>query len=152
MAFQSNGSSSSRIGSGLASTQTSLSEINVTPLVDVMLVLLIVFMISAPMMQQGVQVDLPKANAGTLNETPEQIVLVVTSRQEVMINGNVIPKGQLRTKLEGISSAKRNVEVFIQADQKVPYGFVAQVMAEVKQAKITRVGLVTDPGDPKQRL
>lgn len=135
-----------------ASAQSSLSEINVTPLVDVMLVLLIVFMVSAPMMQQGVQVDLPKANAGSLSETPEQIVLVVNSRQEVSINNHVIPKGQLRTKLEGIASAKRNVEVFIQADQKVAYGFIAQVIAEVKQARISRVGLVTDPGDPNARL
>ena len=133
-------------------TQTALSEINVTPLVDVMLVLLIVFMISAPMMQQGIQVELPKANAGSLNEAPEPIMLVIAHDQTVSINGNRIPSGQLRTKLEGIASVKSNVDVMIQADHRVPYGFIAQVMAEVKQAKITRVGLVTEPADPNSRL
>lgn len=131
---------------------TALAEINVTPLVDVMLVLLIVFMISAPLMQQGIQVDLPKANAGSLSEIPDQLVLVVTKSRQVTINGNVVPAGGLRVKLEAVSSVKPNIEVFIQADQGVPYGFVAQVMAEVKQARIHRVGLVTEPGDPNSRL
>lgn len=137
----------------MQNTQSALSEINVTPLVDVMLVLLIVFMITAPMMQQGVQVELPKANAGALNEAPEPLILSVTSDQTILLNGTRIQSGQLRTKLTGISDAKNgNVDVMIQADQRVPYGFIAQVIAEVKQAKITRVGLVTDPADPKSRL
>jgi biopolymer transport protein TolR len=133
-------------------TQTALSEINVTPLVDVMLVLLIVFMISAPLMQQGIQVDLPKANAPTLSEIPDQLVLVVDKSKSVTMNGNHIPEGTLRTRLEAISKAKPEIQVFIQADKSIPYGFIAQVMAEVKQAKITRVGLVTEPGDPNSRL
>lgn len=139
------GSSSSRIPSALA-------EINVTPLVDVMLVLLIIFMVAAPMMQQGVQVDLPKASAGTLNDVPDQLVLAVNRGKQITINGNVIEQGSLRSRLEAISSVKPDVQVFIQADQSVPYGFVAQVMAEAKKAKITRVGLVTEPGDPNQKL
>lgn len=135
------------------STPTTLAEINVTPLVDVMLVLLIVFMISAPLMQQGVSVDLPKANAGSLNEVPDQLVLVVTKAREIQINGNTIENGTLRVRLQAISSVKPNVEVFIKADQGVPYGFVAQVMAEVKNARINRVGLVTaESEDPNFRL
>lgn len=137
---------------GVRSAPTTLAEINVTPLVDVMLVLLIVFMISAPLMQQGVQVDLPKANAGTLSEVPDQIVLVITKGQKIQINGNSIERGALRSKLEAIAAVKPNVEVFIQADQGVPYGYVAQVMAEIKKAKINRLGLVTDPGDPNLKL
>ena len=129
-----------------------LSEINVTPLVDVMLVLLIVFMISAPLMQQGVQVDLPKANAGSLNQVPSQLMLVISKAQKVAINGNTVETGTLRVRLEAISSVKPDVEVFIQADRGVPYGYVAQVMAEVKKAKITRVGLVTEPADPNFKL
>ena len=140
------GSSSSR------STPTALSEINVTPLVDVMLVLLIVFMISAPLMQQGIQVDLPKASAGTMSEVPDQLVLVVNHARQISMNGNVLAPGTLRTRLEAISAVKPNVEVFIQADQGVAYGFIAQVMAEVKKAKINRVGLVTEPGDPTHRI
>ncbi len=133
-------------------TQTALSEINVTPLVDVMLVLLIVFMISAPLMQQGIQVDLPKANAPSMNEVPDQLVLAVDKSKQLLLNGNVVPKGTLRSKLEAIVKAKPDVQVFIQADQTVPYGYIAQVMAEVKQAQITRVGLVTESGNTNQRL
>jgi len=133
-------------------TQTALSEINVTPLVDVMLVLLIVFMISAPLMQQGIQVDLPKANASTMNEIPDQMVLVVDKSRHVIMNGNRIPEGTVRTRLAAIAKAKPDIQVFIQADAAIPYGFIAQVMAEVKQSGITRVGLVTDPGDPNARL
>jgi biopolymer transport protein TolR len=143
MAFKPLASSSSK-----TSTPTTLAEINVTPLVDVMLVLLIIFMISAPLMQQGIQVDLPKANAGTLNEIPDQVVLVVNKARTVMINGNSIAPGSLYPRLQAIAKAKPSVEVFIQADQGVPYGFVAQVMAEVKKARINRVGLVTEPTDP----
>lgn len=117
-----------------------------------MLVLLIVFMISAPLMQQGVQVDLPKANAGALSEVPDQIVLVITRSRQIQINGNTLAAGTLRMRLEAIATAKPQVEVFIQADQGVPYGFIAQVMAEVKKSKINRVGLVTEPGDPNLKL
>lgn len=139
-------------GGRFSSTPTTLAEINVTPLVDVMLVLLIVFMISAPLMQQGIQVDLPKANAGSINEVPDQLVLIVAKDRRIEINGNVIEKGSLRKRLKAIAEAKPNIEVFIQADQSVPYGYIAQVMAEVKLAKIHRVGLVTQPGDDTIRL
>lgn len=135
-----------KVGSRL-SAPTALAEINVTPLVDVMMVLLIVFMVSAPLMQQGVQVDLPKANAGSLNEVPEQLVLVVTGSRQIQINGNTVASGTLFRKLQAIQAARPDVQVFIQSDQNVPYGFIAQVMAEVKQAKIQRVGLVTQPGE-----
>jgi biopolymer transport protein TolR len=139
--------SRSSLGGGRGTSTTTLAEINVTPLVDVMMVLLIIFMVSAPLMQQGVQVDLPKANAGSLNEVPEQLVLVVTGSRQIQINGNTVAPGTLFKKLQAIQAARPDVQVFIQADQTVPYGFIAQVMAEVKQAKIQRVGLVTQPGE-----
>lgn len=136
----------------LRSTPVSVAEINIVPLVDIMLVLLVVFMISAPLMQQGVQVNLPKANAGSLDEVPDQLVLVVKSNRSITINNTDIPRGTLRARLEAIAAAKPDVQVFIQADQAIPYGFIAQVMGEVKQAKIHRVGLVTEPGDGTQSL
>jgi biopolymer transport protein TolR len=134
------------------STPTTLAEINVTPLVDVMLVLLIVFMISAPLMQQGVQVDLPKANAGSMSEAPEQLILTVSKNRQISIAERVIPSGTLLGKLEAIAAAKPKIEVVIQADQNLSYGYIAQVMAEVKRAGISRVGLMTAPGDTHSRL
>jgi biopolymer transport protein TolR len=137
---------------GSRSVPTSLAEINVTPLVDVMLVLLIVFMISAPLMQQGIQIDLPKANTGTMNEAPDQLILSVNKQKHILIGEHPVPAGTLHKKLEAIVAAKPKVEVVIQADQSVAYGFVAQVMAEVKKAGISRVGLVTEPGDTPTHL
>lgn len=139
-------------GSSRFSAPTSLAEINVTPLVDVMMVLLIIFMISAPLMQQGIQVNLPKANAGTLNEVPDQLVLTINQKRQISIGGNEVPVGGLQKKLQAIQNANPNVEIFIQADQAISYGYVAQVMAEVKGAKIQRVGLVTDPSGTPTHL
>src|SRR3954471_24612638 len=93
-------------------TPTTLAEINVTPLVDVMLVLLIVFMISAPLMQQGIQVDLPKANAPTLSEIPDQLILVVDKAKAVTMNGNRVAEGSLRSRLSAIAKAKPEIQVF----------------------------------------
>ncbi len=129
-----------------------LSEINVTPFVDIMLVLLIVFMISAPLMQQGIQVNLPKANAGAIDDVPDQILLVVRKDKRILINEKKIPRGQLRKKLRAIAQAKPSIQVFIQADRKLSYGFIAKVIAEVKQAKIQKVGLVTQPSDKNSSL
>ncbi|MBI3557237.1 MAG: protein TolR [Deltaproteobacteria bacterium] len=132
-------------------TSATLSEINVTPLVDVMLVLLIVFMVSAPLMQQGVQVDLPKAAAQALDDQQDQIVLVITAEKKLLLNKNEIRPREFRTKLAAIYQNKTSKEIFIQADQDVPYGFVAQIMAEVKRAGISKVGLVTEPPKPGEQ-
>ncbi len=140
------------IGGGGYSVPTTLSEINVTPLVDVMLVLLIVFMISAPLMQQGVQVDLPKANAGTLSEVPDQIVLRIAKSRQLYMSDHLLPPGSLSKRLEAIVSAKPTIEIVIEADQTLPYGYIAQVMAEVKRAGISRMGLATQPGETRSKL
>jgi biopolymer transport protein TolR len=133
----------------IQSTTSTLSEINVTPLVDVMLVLLIVFMISAPLMQQGAQVELPRANAGSLNEAPEKIVLEIDSKYNIQMNGEKVKPGTLLESLKAVSSIKPQIQVFVQADKRVQYGYVARVIAEVKRANISRVGLVTLPGNDK---
>ena len=125
--------------------RVSLSEINVTPLVDVMLVLLIVFMVSAPLMQQGVEVNLPKADAGSLTQTDEPIVLAIKSNHDIELDRKNYSLPALREKLSALAIAKPNLQVLVQADQAVNYGTVAKVMAEVKKAKIHRVGLVTAP-------
>ncbi len=133
-------------------TPMALAEINVTPLVDVMLVLLVIFMITAPMMQQGVQLDLPKANTGAIDEAPNQIHIQVRKDRSILLNDTRLAKGELRKKLTAIAKAKPGVQVFVQADQSLSYGFIAQVIAEVKQAQLTRIGLVTLPAERNSHL
>ena len=125
--------------------RVSLAEINVTPFVDVMLVLLIVFMVSAPLMQQGIEVNLPKANAGNLSQSEEPVVLAIKSSQNLSLDGKTYSLKALQDRLITLAAGKPNVQILVQADQAVSYGVVAKVMAEIKKAKINRVGLVTAP-------
>ena len=125
--------------------RVSLAEINVTPLVDVMLVLLIVFMVSAPLLQQGIEVNLPKANANSLTQADEPLVLSVESNKNISLDNKVYTLKALGEKLEALAMAKPNVQILVQADQSVNYGVVAKVMSVVQKAKIHRVGLVTAP-------
>ena len=125
--------------------KVSLAEINVTPLVDVMLVLLIVFMVSAPLMQQGIEVNLPKADAGSINQSEDPLILTIKSNQTIEIEQKTYTLATLTDKLTTIAIAKPNLQVLVQADQSVPYGIVAKAMAQVKKAKIHRVGLITAP-------
>lgn len=133
-------------------SHTALAEINVTPLVDVMLVLLIVFMISAPMMQQGAQVDLPKANAGTLTDTPEQVVLIVGKDRRILLNDKPVPEGTLGERLAAMAQTRKDLQVFVKADQDVSYGYIARIIAAAKSAGISRVGLVTEPDNTRSKL
>src|SRR3989338_5249177 len=115
-----------------------LSEINVTPFVDVMLVLLIIFMVAAPLLQQGVEVDLPKTQSPSLSEQEKQVVLVVKPGGRLEINKNEISVSALSQKIKAIYAKRLKKEIFIQADQSVPYGTVADIMSRVQMAGITR--------------
>ena len=130
-------------------TQVALSEINVTPLVDVMLVLLIIFMISAPLMQQGIPIDLPKTQSASISETPEQVKLYLLKDQTVQLDDVKLSAGELPDRLRRLVRKSPKVQVLIQADQSLSYGFVAKVMAMVKGSQISRVGLVTLPEEGK---
>ena len=130
--------------------RVSLAEINVTPMVDVMLVLLIVFMVSAPLMQQGIDVNLPKANAGSLTQSEQPTVLSIKSNRSIELDQKPYSLVNLSEKLQALSIAKPNLQVLVQADEAVSYGLVAKVMAAVKKAKIHRVGLITAPEDAAQ--
>lgn len=122
-----------------------MSEINVTPFVDVMLVLLIIFMVTAPMMQQGIDVNLPKTSSTgiELNETP--FVIVIHTNGKIKIADIEVPLSSLKDKLKAIFQNKKNKQVYIQADRKVDYGYVAETMAEIRQAGIFNISLVTLP-------
>lgn len=127
--------------------RATLSEINVTPLVDVMLVLLIMFMVTTPLMQQGIEVDLPKTSSSGVELNEEPFVLVIGPDQKMTIAKTKIVMNELRPKLKAIFENKKAKQVYIQADRKVDYGFVAEAMAEVRAAGIFNIGLITMPKD-----
>ena len=122
-----------------------LGEINVTPLVDVMLVLLIIFMVSAPMMNTGVDVELPAAQAPQVQLDEEKLLLTVTKDQKVYLGRDEVAYDKLEPTLLSNERMQREKELYVQADETVPYGFVVKVIAIVKKAGITKLGLVTDP-------
>jgi biopolymer transport protein TolR len=126
-------------------SRSALAEINVTPLVDVMLVLLIIFMITAPMLQQGVDVNLPVATGAPQPERDEQIVLTMNKQGEIYLNQTLYKLDALRPKLHALSQAQPDRGIFLRADADVPYGVVVQVMDEVKKAGITKMGMITQP-------
>jgi len=122
-----------------------MAEINVTPLVDVMLVLLVIFMVTAPMMQQGVQVNLPKADTKAMNPAEETVVVTVDKSGRTFINKDEVPAGDLRARLTTLFATRAKKEVFLKADAGVPYGEVVRAMADIKGAGIERLGMVTEP-------
>jgi biopolymer transport protein TolR len=126
-------------------SKVAMSEINVTPLVDVMLVLLIMFMVTAPLMQQGIDVDLPKTASSGVDLDSEPTVLVIDASKKIMIAKTEIHMNNLREKLKGIFEYKKNKQIYVQADRHVDYGVVAEVMAEIRAAGIYNVGLITIP-------
>jgi biopolymer transport protein TolR len=137
------------IGSRDNGNRGTMSQINVTPLVDVMLVLLIIFMVTAPMMQQGVQVNLPKAQAKALSAREETVVVSIDKNGRVFINSAEISPGELKSRLSSMFENKTKKEVFLKADRTVPYGEVVKTMAEIKGAGIERLGMVTEPSQGK---
>lgn len=126
-------------------SRTVLSEINVTPLVDVMLVLLIIFMVTAPMMQQGLDVELPETSNSGMAIKDEPFVLIIGKDRSLRAGQAVIPMAQLKEKLKAIFQTRKNKQVYIQADRAVDYGTVAQAMGEIRAAGIFSIGMVTLP-------
>ena len=121
-----------------------VSQINVTPLVDVMLVLLVIFMVTAPIIQQGVEVSLPKVKAAALPGKDEQFVVSITRPGEIYLNDAKLTAAELAEKLRAISNERPDRQVFIRADDQVPYGEVIRTMAAIKAAGIENVGMVTE--------
>ena len=125
--------------------RTTLAEINVTPLVDVMLVLLIIFMITAPMLKEGMDVNLPVASGTPQADQEEQLILTLTKQGAIYLNQTAYTLEALRPKLQALYRARPDRPVFLRADTDVPYGSVVQVMDEVKKAGVFKLGMITQP-------
>src|SRR6185312_7711523 len=125
-----------------------LSEINVTPLVDVMLVLLIVFMISAPLLTAGVPVELPKTEAGSLQYQTEPLTITIRADGQLFVKEDEIPFGNLAPRLREMAGPNTTKPIYVRADGKAPYAIVAQVMASLSTSGFSAINLITDTGGP----
>jgi biopolymer transport protein TolR len=124
---------------------SAIAQINVTPLVDVMLVLLVIFMVTAPIIQQGVQVNLPQAQSNAIPGSEQPLVVSVAKNGKIYLNDNVVTLGELGQKLRAIKKLQADKQVYLRADQDVRYGIVMKTIAEIKQAGIEKLGMVTRP-------
>jgi biopolymer transport protein TolR len=122
-----------------------ISEINVTPFVDVMLVLLVIFMVTAPMMQQGVDVDLPQTTTQPLRLNQEPLVLTVRKDGKAFLGRQEIALAELQSKLVAVFGARGDKELYLRADRDAPYGLVVKAMAAARGAGATQLGVVTEP-------
>ncbi|MCI5133004.1 MAG: protein TolR [Candidatus Electrothrix sp. EH2] len=138
------GSSGSRGRKGM------MADINVTPLVDVMLVLLIIFMVTAPMMTQGVDIDLPKTTSKALRQQEYPLVVEIDRDGAIHLGKTKVDMRLMRQELEKMPEEKKKDSVYLRADETVPYGLVVQVMAQIKQAGFAKLGMVTQP-DEKEK-
>ena len=127
------------------SKQKFMSEINVTPFVDVMLVLLIIFMVTAPMMMEGVEVNLPQTTTKSIKTPEDPLILTVTENGEITLEKHQIALNDLETKLKSILKYRRDKEILLKADKNVQYGYVVKVIAGVKRAGIDKLGMITEP-------
>ena len=127
-----------------------MADINVTPFVDVMLVLLIIFMVTAPLMTTGLDVDLPKADAPSMDMPEEQLVLTIDAEGRYFINDNEFTWDELETKIPAIAENNPDQDLFLRADGTIPYARVAQLMALCTRAGIARMGMITQPGGPEE--
>jgi len=126
-----------------------LSEINVTPFVDVMLVLLVIFMVTAPMMQAGFEVDLPQVKAATLATKEQPLILSISKNKKIKIHTFEVTLDRLVPKLKLIYESRSDKEIYLKADKAIPYGFVTAVMAAVREAGFERLGMITEPLEEK---
>jgi len=126
-----------------------MSDINVTPLVDVMLVLLIIFMITAPMLTYGVRVDLPTVTTKPMKMRKEPIIITIDKKKNIFIDRYTVSLKKLKEKISSIIKSHPYQKILLQADKNVPYGYVMEIMAEIKAAGVEQVGLITQPKKKK---
>ena len=124
-----------------------VADINVTPLVDVMLVLLIIFMVTAPMMTQGLDVDLPETTAKPLRQKDDPLTVTIDKDGKFRLNNTEMTQALLVQQLEKMPKEQKDQPIYLSADQKVPYGVVVSLMADIKTAGFEKLGMVTKPTD-----
>jgi len=134
-----------RLGRNRFNERRAIAEINVTPLVDVVLVLLIIFIVTAPMLQMGIDVDLPRVKSKSIDVHEEKLILTINRQQEIFVDRETTSLPALRETLEKVFNRRIDREVYMRADKNIPYGFVVQVMAEVRKAGVDKLGMITDP-------
>jgi biopolymer transport protein TolR len=125
--------------------RSTLSEINVTPMVDVMLVLLIIFMVTTPLIQQGVKVNLPETKAAPVEADEKKLVVSIDVNKKVFIGEAEVALEEFEEKLKANAKAQAEKEMYLHADRDLPYGVVVDVMAAAQRAGVTNVGMITDP-------
>jgi biopolymer transport protein TolR len=122
-----------------------MTDINVTPLVDVMLVLLIIFMVTAPLIQSGVKVDLPRASAQQMEHAEQKLVLTITRDRRIFLGETEIPPADLEAKLATNARVQKDKELYLHADRSLPYGQVVEIMATARRAGVESLGMITEP-------
>lgn len=127
------------------SDRRAMADINVTPLVDVMLVLLIIFMVTAPMLSMGIDVNLPRVKSKSIDLAEEKLILTINENKEIYLNKTPMPIQDLGAKLTAIFNERVEREIFLRADKNVPYGFVVEVMSEIRKAGVDKLGMITEP-------
>lgn len=137
------------MGSGGRGRKRLVSEINVTPLVDVMLVLLIIFMITAPMMTQGVDIDLPETTTKALRQNETPIVVTIDKNQVLTLGDKEVSKKLLVQELSNLPESQKDQSIFLKADKDVAYGYVVTIMADIKSAGFNKLGMITTPPEVK---
>ena len=130
---------------GLGREHRPISEINVTPFVDVMLVLLIIFMVTAPMMQQGLEVDLPETTSQPMRLKDDSLILTVKKDGSVLLANALVPAEELEEKLKAVLEGRESEDIFLRADKAAPYGAVVKVMAAARAGGAKALGVVTEP-------
>lgn len=131
--------------------QQAFAEINITPMVDVMLVLLVIFMVAAPMMTTGVTVDLPKTAASPVSGQDEPLAVSISSDGKIYIQKTQVQLKDLQGKLKAIAGSKKDTRIFVRGDKTVDYGRIMQAVGEINAAGFTKVALITDVGDTSDK-
>jgi biopolymer transport protein TolR len=138
-----------QINKGSGAQYQPMSDINVTPFVDVMLVLLVIFMVTAPMMVEGLDVNLPEASSLPMENADEKLVLTIRADKRIFLGETEIPRDRLNEILKNNQKLKTDKEILLHADQALPYGAVVEIMAALKEGGVENIGMVTDPASER---